>query len=145
MPDVTSTGFTTKNRIFTPFWYQKCKNYKVVLPIRIWIWLKHSRNLPMWNVLKYTNGISCKLGVLRILCSNGHQSQTIVAIECDNVTPACTFLYNQYISLLFSAKKYTWWSLLKMLLSWMNLDFNKNIEYTHLIYISLCRVSWSLP
>ena len=46
-PDVTSNGFTTKNRIFTPFWYQYCKNCKVVLPIKIWIWLKYSWNLLM--------------------------------------------------------------------------------------------------
>ena len=48
-PGVTSIGFTTKNRIFTPFWYQNCKNCKVVLPIRIWIWLKYSWNLLMWD------------------------------------------------------------------------------------------------
>jgi hypothetical protein len=46
-PDVTSIGFTNKNRIFTTFWYQSCKNCKVVLPIRIWIWMKYSCNLLM--------------------------------------------------------------------------------------------------
>ena len=45
-PDVTSIGSTNKNRIFTPFWYQNCKNCKVVLPIRIWIWMKY-----FWNLL----------------------------------------------------------------------------------------------
>ena len=44
---VTSIGFTTKNRIFTPFWYQNCKKCKVVLPIKLWIWLKYSWNLLM--------------------------------------------------------------------------------------------------
>ena len=29
-PDATSIGFTTKNRILTPFWYQNCKNCKVI-------------------------------------------------------------------------------------------------------------------
>ena len=47
MPDVTSIGFTTKNRIFTSFWYQKCKNCKVLMPIGTWIWLKYSGNLLM--------------------------------------------------------------------------------------------------
>ena len=47
-PDVTSIDFTTKIRIFTSFWYQNCKNCKVVvLPIKIWIWLKYSWNLLM--------------------------------------------------------------------------------------------------
>ena len=36
-----------KKRIVTPFWYQNCKNCKVLLPIRIWIWLKYSWNLLM--------------------------------------------------------------------------------------------------
>ena len=45
--DVTTISFTTKNRIFTPFWYQNCKNCNVVLPIRIRIWLKCSWNLLM--------------------------------------------------------------------------------------------------
>ena len=48
-PDVTSIGFTNKNRIFTPFCYQNFKNCKVILPIRIWIWMKYSWNLLMWN------------------------------------------------------------------------------------------------
>ena len=48
-PDVTFIGFTTKNRILTLFWYQNCKNCKVELPIRIWIWLKYSWNLLMWK------------------------------------------------------------------------------------------------
>ena len=46
-PDVTFTGFTNKNRIFTTFWYQNCQTCKVVLPIQIWIWLKYSWNLLM--------------------------------------------------------------------------------------------------
>ena len=52
-PDVTFIGFTTKNRIFTPFWYQNCKNCKVVLPIRIWIWLKYSWNLLMCKLYSF--------------------------------------------------------------------------------------------
>ena len=50
-PDVTFIGFTTKNRIFTPFWYQNCKKCKVVLPIKLWIWLKYSWNLLMCIVI----------------------------------------------------------------------------------------------
>ena len=47
-PDVTFIGFTNKHRIFTPFWYQNWKKCKLVLPIRIWIWMKDSWNLLMW-------------------------------------------------------------------------------------------------
>ena len=55
-PDVTFIGFTNKNRIFTPFWYQNCKNCKVVLPIRIWIWMKYSWNLLMCNTVIIPRG-----------------------------------------------------------------------------------------
>ena len=50
--DVTFIGFTTEKRIFTTFWYQNCKNCKVVQPITIWIWLKYSWNLLMCRNLE---------------------------------------------------------------------------------------------
>ena len=53
-PDVTFVGFTTKYRIFTPFWYQSWKNCKVVLPIKIRIWLKYC-----WNLLMCYLTVTC--------------------------------------------------------------------------------------
>ena len=63
-PDVTFIDFTTKNRMFTPFLYQNCKNCKVVLPIRIWIWLKYSGNLLMCNLPTNGNLLLVSIGKL---------------------------------------------------------------------------------
>ena len=78
-PDVTFIGFITKNRIFTPFWYKKCKNCNVVLSIRVWIWLKYSGNILMWLVSYF-------------------QSQPKILIECYFLA---FWLYCMYYTLLF--------------------------------------------
>ena len=46
-PDVTFSDFTTKKRIFTTFWFQNCKNCKVLLPWSRSIWKKYLWFLPL--------------------------------------------------------------------------------------------------
>ena len=57
-PDVTFSDFTTKKRIFTTFWFQNCKNCKVLLPWSRSIWKEYLWFLPL-----------CKGSMIVILCS----------------------------------------------------------------------------
>ena len=45
--NVTSSDYTTKKRIFTTFWYQNCKNCKVLMPWPRSIWKKYLWFLPL--------------------------------------------------------------------------------------------------
>ena len=78
-PNVTSIYFTIKNRIFTPFWYQNCKNCKVVPPMKIWIWLEYSWNLLMCVVFIVR---TLKIRLIHILWSNITKDAAICLSIC---------------------------------------------------------------